>query len=176
MILLTQGLLLVTLLILPCPLLTMSRVLSLDLVFFFVLFQLVDLPDHLEKAEADIKEKIPDQNYSGLAVIDWEPWRPLWERNWNAKKIYKIKSIELMRARHPDWPMAKLVDEAQSEFETAARTLFEETIKLGKKLRPKAYWGFYGFPDCFGQEKHHYQCTEEVRLIHLNKEIALFII
>ncbi len=110
----------------------------------------------------DIMSRIPDPNYNGLAVIDWEPWRPLWERNWNAKKIYKIKSVELVRRRHPDWSMTDLVLEAKEEFEAAAKAMFVETIKLGKKLRPRALWGFYGFPDCFGQEKYDFQCTEEV--------------
>lgn len=106
--------------------------------------------------------RIPDPDYDGLVVIDWEPWRPLWDRNWNSKKIYKVKSIELVRERHPDWSMSDVVQEAKDEFETAARAMFMETIILGKRMRPKAFWGFYGFPDCFGQEKHEFQCTEEV--------------
>lgn len=125
--------------------------------------QLVNLKEHLERAKTDIMSRIPDPDYNGLAIIDWEPWRPLWERNWNAKKIYKIKSVELVRERHPDWRMTDLVLEAKDEFETAARDMFVGTIRLGKKLRPKALWGFYGFPDCFGQEKYDFQCTEEVK-------------
>ena len=127
-------------------------------------FQLVNIRDHLEQAKRDIMTRIPDPDYNGLVVIDWEPWRPLWERNWMAKKIYKIKSIELVRQRHADWPMTDLVLEAKDEFETAARAMFEQTIRLGKRLRPKALWGFYGFPDCFGQEQHDFQCTDEVKL------------
>ena len=131
------------------------------------LFQLVNLKEHLERAKTDIMSRIPDPDYNGLAIIDWEPWRPLWERNWNAKKIYKIKSVELVRERHPDWRMTDLVLEAKDEFETAARDMFVGTIRLGKKLRPKALWGFYGFPDCFGQEKYDFQCTEEVKMVCL---------
>eukprot|EP00794_Sanderia_malayensis_P015165 gene15165-16724_t len=125
--------------------------------------QLVNLRQHLEKSKMDIASRIPDPDYNGLAVIDWEPWRPLWERNWNSKKIYKIKSVDLVREKHPDWSMTDLVLEAKDEFEAAARAMMVETIRLGKRLRPNALWGFYGFPDCFGQEKYDFQCTNEVK-------------
>ena len=55
----------------------------------------------------DIESKIPDPNYNGLAVIDWEPWRPLWETNWNKKRIYKVKSVENVRERYPSWPLER---------------------------------------------------------------------
>ncbi|XP_065061532.1 hyaluronidase-1-like isoform X2 [Rhopilema esculentum] len=125
--------------------------------------QLVNIKEHLEQAKMDIMSRIPDPNYNGLAVIDWEPWRPLWDRNWNSKEIYKVKSIELVRKRHPDWPMSDVLTEAKDEFETAGRAMFQETIRLGRRLRPRALWGFYGFPDCFGQLKYDFQCTEKVK-------------
>ena len=55
----------------------------------------------------DIQSKIPDPNYDGLAVIDWEQWRPLWETNWNKKRIYKVKSVENVRQRYPAWPLER---------------------------------------------------------------------
>ena len=67
----------------------------------------MDLGQHLRKARKDIERKIPDPNYEGLAVIDWEQWRPLWDTNWDPKKIYKVKSVELVRSRHPDWTLGK---------------------------------------------------------------------
>ena len=56
----------------------------------------------------------------------------------------------------------RLIQKAKQEFEDAGRALFEHTITLGKELRPNAYWGFYGFPDCFAHKENHYQCTPEV--------------
>lgn len=50
---------------------------------------------------------MPDPNYNGLAVIDWEAWRPIWETNWNTKRIYKVRSVELVRSQHPAWTLNK---------------------------------------------------------------------
>jgi len=56
-----------------------------------------------------------------------------------------------------------LIAQAKKEFESAGRAMFESTITLGKELRPKALWGFYGFPDCYANKDYKYQCTPQVR-------------
>lgn len=38
---------------------------------------------------------------------------------------------------------------AKKLFEEAGRNFVEQTIKIAKFLRPKAKWGYYGFPYCF---------------------------
>ncbi|KAK3714903.1 hypothetical protein QZH41_010904 [Actinostola sp. cb2023] len=126
--------------------------------------QIIDINAHLEKSTRDIVWRIPDPNFHGLAVIDWEGWRPTWQRNWDSKKIYQTRSIEMMRAQYPDWPMERLVERARKQFEDSARMMMEETLKLGKHLRPKAKWGFYGFPDCYGNENSDYMCSDEIDL------------
>ena len=72
--------------------------------------------------------------------------------------------MELMQAKHPDWPMVKLIEGAKDEFEKIGRILMEGTIKLGKRLRPKGFWGFYGFPDCFGSKETNYECSTQVHV------------
>ncbi|XP_065656576.1 uncharacterized protein LOC100204026 isoform X6 [Hydra vulgaris] len=119
--------------------------------------------EHLRKARLDIINRIPDESFNGLAVIDWEPWRPVWETNWATKRIYKVRSVELVRSKHPHWTLSKLIEKAKQDFEEAAKNFFVNTINLGKQLRPKALWGFYGFPDCFAHEENHYQCSPEVQ-------------
>lgn len=37
--------------------------------------------------EEQIKEVIPDENFDGIAVIDIEEWRPLYEMNWGGKRV-----------------------------------------------------------------------------------------
>ncbi|XP_031563585.1 hyaluronidase-1-like [Actinia tenebrosa] len=123
--------------------------------------QLVDLNIHIRKSTKDIIKRIPDPHFNGLAVIDWEGWRPIWSRNWGSKKIYQTRSIEILRSQHPDWSMEQLVEQAQYQFENHAQRMMHETLKLGKFLRPKAKWGFYGFPDCYGHENTNYMCSDE---------------
>jgi len=110
----------------------------------------------------DVIRKIPDPNYSGLAIIDWEGWRPTWDRNFDSKRIYQSRSIELVQEKHPEWSMEEVIEEAKQNFEQSARGLMESTIKLARQLRPKGLWGFYGFPDCFGKSDTNYRCSYEV--------------
>ncbi|XP_070561977.1 hyaluronidase-1-like [Ptychodera flava] len=111
--------------------------------------QLTNLTEHFEKVVEDFWKYFPDPNYSGWIVIDWEPWRPIWERNWDAKKIYKTASISLVQERHKDWPDDLIEEVAKFEFETAARNLIQGTLNLCKKLRPYALLGLYEFPKCY---------------------------
>lgn len=104
---------------------------------------------HLKVALEDIRTLIPNEDFQGLAVVDWESWRPLWERNWDSKQVYREASKALVRAKHPDWSPAQVNATAQQEFEEAGRKFMEETLKLGKEERPNGLWGYYGFPNCY---------------------------
>lgn len=108
--------------------------------------------DHLLQAYADLEKNIPDKNFSGLAVVDWESWRPLWERNWEKKEVYHEGSRALVRAKHPDWKPEQIEAQAKKDFEGAAQVFMEQTIKLGRGERPGGLWGFYGFPCCYNYQ------------------------
>ena len=97
--------------------------------------------------------------YSGLAVIDWEGWRPLWETNFGKKHLYQTKSIELVKKEGKFKNKREIENEAKRGFERAGKRLMVETIKFARKLRPRALWGFYGFPECHGN------CTEKVSCV-----------
>ncbi|XP_007420722.1 hyaluronidase-1 [Python bivittatus] len=123
--------------------------------------QNASLKDNLQKIEQDIKNTILDVSFRGLAVVDWEHWRPLWIRNWDSLKIYQNKSIELVKEQHPDWPADKVIKEAQLAFQQSARAFMEQTLAYSETLRPKGFWGFYGFPDCYNNDYHHVNYTGE---------------
>uniref|UniRef100_A0A8C0ZN80 Hyaluronidase n=1 Tax=Castor canadensis TaxID=51338 RepID=A0A8C0ZN80_CASCN len=126
--------------------------------------QLGSLQDHLAKAQKDILHYMPIDNV-GLAVIDWEDWRPTWERNWKPKDIYKNKSIELVQQRNVNLNVTEATKIAKEEFEKAGRSFMEDSLKLGKSLRPNHLWGFYLFPDCYNHNnrKPNYngQCPDK---------------
>ncbi|NXQ85520.1 HYAL1 protein, partial [Nyctibius grandis] len=104
---------------------------------------------HLQQATWDIKVTLPSPAYSGLAIIDWEKWRPLWIRNWASMDIYRQKSEELVRQQHPQWRPELVEETAKQQFEQSAHAFMEQTLQLGETLRPHGYWGFYGFPNCY---------------------------
>lgn len=111
--------------------------------------QNASLDEHLRAASEDIRTLIPDRDFQGLAVVDWESWRPVWERNWDSKEVYWEGSRALVRSRHPDWSPAQVDAAARLEFDEAGRKFMEETLKLGQQERPNGLWGYYGFPNCY---------------------------
>ena len=96
---------------------------GISMVFVFALSstQLTDFEAHFAKTARDINEVIPDKNFTGYGVIDWEKWRPVYDRNWDAKRRYQEGSVELVREQHPEWSEAKLKAEAKLQFEKSAR-------------------------------------------------------
>lgn len=116
--------------------------------------QLGNLTAHLNKCVNDIKFYIPNSSYSGLAVIDWEAWTPLWSNmGWGSRKIYQQKSVEKVHLEHPEWNKDQLIEQATIEYEAAAKKFILNTLTLCKKMRPNAYWGFYLYPDCYNYAK-----------------------
>ncbi|XP_012660581.1 hyaluronidase PH-20 [Otolemur garnettii] len=109
------------------------------------------LKDHLDKAKKDIIYYMPTDNV-GLAVIDWEEWRPTWTRNWKPKEVYKNRSIELVQHQNVQLTVSEATSLAKVDFEKAAKSFMQETLKLGKFLRPNHLWGFYLFPDCYNHD------------------------
>ncbi|TNN83986.1 Hyaluronidase-1 [Liparis tanakae] len=111
------------------------------------------LDEHLRVASQNIRTLIPDNDFQGLAVVDWESWRPAWERNWDSKQVYQLKSKALVKSRHPDWSPPQVDAAARLEFESGGRKFMEETLKLGQQERPNGLWGYYGFPSCYNYFK-----------------------
>ncbi len=97
-----------------------------------------DLKIHLEKFELDVDKQIPDKENSGLAIIDFELWRPVYRQNFGKFLPYKDLSIKLIGAANPQFTKEEAMDEAQRVFTESAKTFMLETIKLGKQLRPNA--------------------------------------
>ncbi|XP_004419796.1 PREDICTED: hyaluronidase-2 isoform X2 [Ceratotherium simum simum] len=107
---------------------------------------------HLKMLRDHVEHYIRTQEPAGLAVIDWEDWRPVWVRNWQDKDVYRRSSRQLVASRHPDWPSDRVVKQAQYEFEFAARQFMLETLRFVKAVRPQHLWGFYLFPDCYNHD------------------------
>lgn len=126
-----------------------------------------NLTEHLSKAKAQINHYISQDSSPGLAVIDWESWRPLWEQNWGSKRIYQRLSITHALQMAPFLASKNISKLAKSQFQQAGRRFMEKTISLGVGERPSRRWGFYLFPDCYnyGWAKPGYtgQCSAKTQ-------------
>lgn len=129
--------------------------------------QNASLDIHRVRSFRDILDAIPESNFSGLAVIDWESWRPRWAFNWDSKNIYRQRSRALVQSQHPYWPAPLVEAVARNQFQVAAQAWMEDTLKLGQILRPRGLWGFYQFPECFNYDvqspDYTGQCPPNIR-------------
>lgn len=115
--------------------------------------QVIDMKAHLKAAAEDINYYIPS-NQSGWGVLDFEEWRPLWDRNWSPKDIYRKYSMSLVKDKNPSLSEKELWNAAKAEFQHGAQTYFLESMRLGQRMRPNRLWGYYLFPECYN---YHYK-------------------
>ncbi|XP_010740499.2 hyaluronidase-4 [Larimichthys crocea] len=130
-----------------------------------------NLRGHLSKARSQIHYYISQKSSHGLAVIDWESWRPLWDQNWGSKRIYQKLSISQARQIAPSSNIISQL--AKQQFQEAGWRFMEKTIHLGISQRPNRRWGFYLFPDCFnyGWEKPDYTGECSMKTQNQNDEM-----
>lgn len=58
--------------------------------------QKLNMVEHLAKVRLDVARAIPNEDYDGLAIIDFERWRPLFDLNWTNRNVYKQYSTKLV--------------------------------------------------------------------------------
>ncbi|KAI4802740.1 hypothetical protein KUCAC02_006317 [Chaenocephalus aceratus] len=137
-----------------------------------------DLRASLNKARADINYYITSKTSRGLAVIDWEEWRPLWDRNWGAKRIYQTLSVAHLLQTEHSLNLQQATERAKTQFQVAAKSLMSGMLAMGRAMRPNYLWGFYLFPHCYnnGWEEPFYtgRCSREVSLAD-NPRAALMV-
>ncbi|RVE70300.1 hypothetical protein OJAV_G00063100 [Oryzias javanicus] len=114
--------------------------------------QLGDLSAHLSLTGSQLT-RLLHPSFSGVAVIDWEEWQPLWENNFDSKMKYRMLSKLLVRQERPELTEREVMLLAKQSFEKSARMFMEETLQEALRLRPRGFWGFYGFPYCFNKHK-----------------------
>ncbi|KAE9552126.1 hypothetical protein FO519_004662 [Halicephalobus sp. NKZ332] len=127
--------------------------------------QKTNLFSHLKKVRMDISKYIKKKKkFSGLLIIDYEAWRPLWEMNYGNKRIYQMESINWVKERYPGISDRFATEVAEKEFNRAAKRFMLRTIKTIRRLLPKAKIGFYGFPSCnYDAGRHKNRCSRRQR-------------
>ncbi|KHJ90721.1 hyaluronoglucosaminidase, partial [Oesophagostomum dentatum] len=121
---------------------------------------------HLEIAKKNITDETP-ANFDGLGIIDFEEWRPLFDQNgYGSKQVFQNESIGQIKRDNAILLDNQVKELAAKAFNESAREFFLKTIQEAKNLRPKAKWGFYGFPYCnynAGKEIGDYECSKQYR-------------
>ncbi|CAK1547578.1 unnamed protein product [Leptosia nina] len=125
-----------------------------------------NLDSHLDAFKNSVKQSIPDADFNGVAIIDFESWRPIFRQNFGVLTPYKNVSYDIEYKQHWWWPKTWIAAEAKQRFEDSARTFMQTTISIGKQMRPKALWGYYGFPYCFNMASNNKaeDCPKKVKL------------
>ena len=103
--------------------------------------QRANLTAHIQVLEKTVIKWIPEADWSGHAVLDFEDWTTVWDFNtgsgsWHSVR-YQNYSIELVMKQHPTWPKTQVIAEAKKEFEAAATEFFVQTLETCRRMRPK---------------------------------------
>lgn len=118
---------------------------------------------HLRQFEVDVDRFIPNKTFDGVAVIDFECWRPSFRQNFGELKVYRDLTLLEVNKKHPSWSRDQIEAQGKIIFETAATNFVNRTIMRARKLRPLAKWGFYAFPHCFNRYRDQLErCPDQV--------------
>ncbi|CAH0403295.1 unnamed protein product [Chilo suppressalis] len=108
-----------------------------------------DLEKHWSAFRKVLEQSIPDPEFSGIGIIDFESWRPIFRQNFGVLAPYKDFSYQIERKLHWFWPEKAIQAKARQRFEEAARSFMLSTLVIAREMRPRAAWGYYAFPYCF---------------------------
>ena len=108
--------------------------------------QAADIPKLMALLKAEIAAWIPDRDWAGNAVFDFEAYVPSWDL---LEPNYRTYSCALVKHAHPGWNATQVDAEAKASFESAATELFVQALETAKAVRPNAYWGYYDIPRAY---------------------------
>jgi hypothetical protein len=108
--------------------------------------QAADIPKLMALLKAEIAAWIPDRDWAGNAVFDFEAYVPSWDL---LEPNYRTYSCALVKHAHPGWNATQVDAEAKASFESATTELFVQALETAKAVRPNAYWGFYDIPRAY---------------------------
>ena len=109
-----------------------------------------NLSRHLEVVEQSLVGTMAKE-YGGLAVLDYESPRPLWdkyENEWEAVQVpYRQRARELAGAAHSTWSTEQIEAASRTAYEAALKMWMLATLGAVRRHAPRALAGFYGFPE-----------------------------
>jgi hypothetical protein len=102
---------------------------------------------HLAKVGMDVAVQIPDQDWTGLAIIDYESWMPYWIGH---PEVVRQSWRNFITTQRPQLVHGLTGEPREQVFRQtylqASRAFWQATLDECKRLRPRATWGFYHLP------------------------------
>ncbi|XP_063219766.1 hyaluronidase-like [Bacillus rossius redtenbacheri] len=126
---------------------------------------------HLTTIRQEVERLVPNRFFDGIAVLDFESWRPIFRQNWGSLLPYRELSRDIEKKRHPHWKPQDVEKQAKHRFEVAARKFLEETLELVRQIRPQGKWGYYAFPFCYNYTPKNMASTCPTQVMAENDEI-----
>ena len=96
---------------------------------------------------------LPDEDFSGYIVIDWEEWQPY--MNPRSQSVYMQASLQYAGGN---------IAAAVAQWNASALDWMVQTLLTARELRPHAKIGYYGIVGCYGQwDVEAGRCAEDER-------------
>lgn len=102
---------------------------------------------YLQSLKDAIDQQVPDPDFSGIVIIDYEAWGPKFAfAPEPVRTAWKAEQLKLFPQLKSD-PNAN--DVIAENYEKLSKGFWLETIKTAKAYRPKAKWGYYDWPQAY---------------------------
>lgn len=124
----------------------------------------------------------------------------MWNENFGTLTPYRKISRNIEQSRHPLYTSSEIEKEVRStrmalnsrvlqvrfiifdsceqasrRFEKSAWLFFHRTLRAARRLRPKALWGYYGFPLCFNFTPKNRQASCSSSVKENNERFHLYV-
>lgn len=113
------------------------------------------MTNHIAQIAVHLDIYVPDENFDGLIVIDYENWDLLWFRTDHNDDLEEGET-PVDPDYHANWRAYSGDDGTGDDdaanitgYEAAGRAFYEATLARVKELRPLARVAFYGYPTKF---------------------------
>ncbi len=113
---------------------------------------------HMTKLRRDVDQYV-SSDFKGIVVIDYETWRPYWERTRNQPGRQNRfghdldfldkwhEAVKVTRAaEYNALPATRRQQFVYDTYDEVSLRFYMETLRECKRLRPDAQWSFFNFP------------------------------
>ncbi|NDC37877.1 MAG: hypothetical protein EBZ48_07465 [Proteobacteria bacterium] len=102
-----------------------------------------DLAAHEAAIRRHISSYVPDPEFDGYIVFDWEEWSPLWDLSTSWRLDLRDEALAQYSAQNPGLAPEQIQAGAKQRWYEAGLQLFLQTVLITRELRPRAKLSWY---------------------------------